>query len=47
MLLSSLAAVCRRQLSAAIWRPSKGLAEVVLRKGKVLENMGALLTAAF
>lgn len=31
---------CRRDLAAAIWRPSMGLAEVVLQRGKLLPHMG-------
>ena len=30
----------RRDLSAAIWRPELGLAEVVLQRGKLLAHMG-------
>ena len=36
----SFAPRCRRDLSAAIWRPELGLAEVVLQRGKLLAHMG-------
>ena len=31
---------CRKDVSAAIWRPNKCVAEVVLQKGKLLSHMG-------